>query len=322
MSREIVHLTSGLYQFMVVGEASLRAPPHSANDAMERLQAHARDLLEAFAAARERASERLGVAVADVCRTLHELVDYLESSAPRRELRRVWKGLGESYEELRRTLSQGRVAIPEGLHLGHVKPRNLWRNAFHVSMGLLGITLYELWLTRGQILAVGLSVLSLFIVLDVTRRLSKVWNRRLVAGIFGKISRPDERHRIPSATWYMLGLVLGVALLPQRAIELGTIALAIGDPAASLGGKRWGRWRLFRDRSIAGSLTFIAATLVVGTIFLALVLPELGPARWLLAASVVAVVGAVTEHFTFGLDDNLTIPLVAGCAATLVLGAF
>ena len=81
--------------------------------------------------------------------------------------------------------------------------------------------------------------------MDLLRRFSATWNKRFVHSIFNKISRPGEAYKIPSATWYVIALTIGVAFMPKIAIELSTLVLAVGDPIASLVGKRWGELKDF-----------------------------------------------------------------------------
>ena len=234
-------------------------------------------------------------------------------------VREAWQRLGRQYEAL---LASARTAPrPAGaeLRLAHLKPRNLHRNLFHVSMGLFGILAYQFLLGRTALLVVGTSILLAFVVMDLLRRASPAINDSFVNRAFGRISRPSEAHRIPSATWYIAALCLGALCYPKLAIQLGTLALAVGDPAASLVGKRWGRRKLLGDKSLAGTLAFFGATLVAATGFLALVAPRLGLPAVLGIGAAVALVGAVTELLSSRLDDNFTIPLVAGAAAYLLL---
>jgi dolichol kinase len=84
-------------------------------------------------------------------------------------------------------------------------------------------------------------------------------------------------------------------------------------------GKRWGRWKLLGEKSLLGTLGFFGATLVATAVFLLLVAPGLGVLSILGICAAVALVGAVTELLSSRLDDNLTIPLVAGGVAYLLL---
>jgi dolichol kinase len=113
--------------------------------------------------------------------------------------------------------------------------------------------------------------------------------------------------------------MLGVWLLPKPAIELGTLVLAFGDPAASLVGKRWGKRKLVADKSLAGSLAFFLVSAVLCAAFVWWRVPV--DSLWQGARLVLAVAaaGALTELASTKLNDNLSIPLCAGLVAALVL---
>jgi dolichol kinase len=247
------------------------------------------------------------------------VADLEERRSRGRDLRERWKALGRQYEAWVAELKQARDTLPAGAELRTLKPRNLWRNVFHASMGLGCVVAYELFMSRPGLLILGTSVLALFILMDALRRLAPAWNERFVDKVFQKISRPGEAHRIPSATWYVASLTLGTLLLPQHAIEIGALVLALGDPAASLVGRRFGRVKLVGEKSVAGTLALVGVAILAITLFAQLALPGLGLGRVLGIAAAAAAAGALAELFATRLDDNFTIPLAAGIAAMLVL---
>jgi dolichol kinase len=168
-------------------------------------------------------------------------------------------------------------------------------------------------------IVIGSVILGLFVCLDVARRLSPACNQLFMKTLFKPIARPSEAHKVPSATWYMTSLLIGVIAFPQHAIALAALVLAVGDPAASLAGKKWGRLKLIGSKSWVGTGAFILAATIVCTIFLSLVLPGLAFGHRLGIAAALAAAGAVTELLSGRIDDNLSIPLVTGLLATLLL---
>ena len=134
--------------------------------------------------------------------------------------------------------------------------------------------------------------------------------------MFGAISRPREMYRINGATWYTFAVLTVLLAFPMRAAEIGIIILALADPAATLAGRRWGRRRIWRDKSFVGAGTFFVVAWVIGLVF-SLIVPG-GPvgSERLIMATVVALVGVIAEVFTERIDDNYTVPvLCAGVAS-------
>jgi len=310
LADELVVLAADLYAF-VNSSAWLRQ-----NGSVERAHRWAAQLSERFAKAHAKTTHDVAVVVAETGENLRSLVRELTADSPRAGvLRQRWRRLGYNYEAMLRHIHRARLTVPDEIKLGHLKPKNYWRNLFHISCGSLGVFLYQFVFSRDQILWVGGSVLTLFILMEVSRRTSPAINRWYLDGLFGRISRPNEAHRIPAATWFMAALFLGVLILPQHAIELGTLALAFGDPAASIVGKRWGKTKLVGEKTIVGTVAFVVAAMAAGVLFLFLIgKPEL----WTLVPAV-ALAGATAEVFCDRIDDNFTIPLAGGIAAALLM---
>lgn len=310
MAENIIHLTSGLYGFMESAEATFLHGRQLAEDARDRLRQRAHVLAEEFAAARRNAGARVAAQLGAVSAQLKEVVAALEARTGwHPDLKARWHALGRQYEALRLQLKTAR--------LPSLKPRNLHRNVFHASMGLGAVLLYELVLPRIALLAIGASITILFVGMDLLRRASPAWNERFVQRVFGKISRPREAHKVPSATWYVGALTLGTFFFPQHAIEVGALVLALGDPAASLAGKRWGRVKLVGEKSVAGSATLFAVGFAASALLLALCRPALGLPGALGVAAAAAAAGALVELVP--VEDNFTVPLAAALVAALLL---
>jgi phytol kinase len=125
-------------------------------------------------------------------------------------------------------------------------------------------------------------------------------------------------------------LLLGLWWDPQVRVVavIGVLCLALGDSAAAVAGRRWGRrpWakfvpalhRLVGTKTVEGSVALVAACfLITASAFM------LG-AEWNVLKSagagiVVALAGALTEAVTPGRLDNLSVPLAAALAAWLLL---
>lgn len=315
MSQQIVALASDLYTFMSATErlGELRRRPgtleswaHRAAELAERFKALAADAGRDVAAVAGEAAEHLQAFASEVAR------------ARERVLRERWRALGRAYESLVSLIRRLRLEQAEGVRLAHLKPKNYHRNLFHVANGVVGVAAYEL-LPWGGVLAVAGILLAIFVGLDVGRRISPRFNETLVHGFFGKISRPHEMHRTPSAVWYLAGLFVGVLLLPKHAIEIGALVLAFGDPAASLVGKRFGTRKLLGEKSLEGSLAFVGMAAAVSLAFLSWARPDLAVAARLGVALAAGFAGAAAELLSGRVDDNLTTPLVAGLVVALLL---
>lgn len=227
-----------------------------------------------------------------------------------------WRELASHYETLIDNLRRNGVSPPRGWT--HLKPVNLKRNLFHTFNGVVSFAAYEFLFTRWQMIGIGTTLLILFLAFDLLRRFRPNLNQSFL-GWAAWLVRPSEAHGLATSTWYTAGLTLGTLVYPKLAIEAGCLVLAFADPAATLAGKRWGRRKLWRDRSWVGSISFW----VVGTVVTAALLwwkqPQWTIPHLLGVAVAVGLAGAVAELASQRVDDNLTIPLLAGGVCALLL---
>ena len=87
-------------------------------------------------------------------------------------------------------------------------------------------------------------------------------------------------------------------------------ALILGDAAAALVGRAWGRIKIFGgSKSLEGTIAFIVVSFLFSWMVVRL--------PWHVAL-VGAVVGAIFELLPIPLDDNFSIPLSAGFAMKLL----
>jgi dolichol kinase len=191
------------------------------------------------------------------------------------------------------------------------------RSVLHVAAGLGGVLLYQFVLSQAQALTILASLLAVFTGLEISRRFSQRFNDFMVYRVFGAISRPQERYRINSASYYLLALTLITWLTPRPAACAAVLVLAFGDPTASWIGNRWGRLRLANDKSLEGSLAFFGISAPVLFAYLLLVMGQMSAMQCLLAAASICAVGTLVELFSHDLDDNFTVPVA--CALTGLL---
>ena len=136
------------------------------------------------------------------------------------------------------------------------------------------------------------------------------------------LSRPVDRSRgyVLGILLYPLAVFLLILAFPTRpdiaAASWGI--LACGDGAATLAGRAWGH-RTFSwnpDKTYVGTLAFFASASVAGVLLAwwtaSAVMPV--PSTWFIVLAPVAAAGlaALTETLPIELDDNITVPAVAG----------
>lgn len=312
----LVSLTEELLAFV----SSVQRPRISDSEWATEVWESCRDLRQRVAEAREAMATRkqkLSDSLEEVAHNLREYSRELSESPRLSRMRELNQRLAYNYEDLlahMRRLKLRDFSVPGAL--SHIKPGNWDRSLVHVGLGLFGVLMYELVLTRGSALMVLGGMAAFATTLEVTRRIWPSWNHILVEKVFGRISRPRELRGLTSSTWYTFALLLMVFLVPQPAVEAGVLVLAFADPAASTMGRRFGRRKLLGDRTFVGSLTFMATAFLVVSVFLLIAPYGLSAVERLSLAATLAVAGAVAELVSDRIDDNFTIPVMCAAVAS------
>jgi dolichol kinase len=206
--------------------------------------------------------------------------------------------------------------VADEIAVVRMRPMNLPRSFFHVGSGVL-IVLASVLFGERTLLAIAASFAALGWTLEGTRRLWPAWNSVLMR-LFRPVAHSHEAHGVNSATWYVTAWALLLVTTHEQAANVGVLALAFGDPVAGVVGRKIGRRKLLAGKTLEGSLAFLAATALVGAAYLA-GLDGVAVWRALATAALAGLVGAAAELLSTRVDDNLSVPLLAGWAAALAL---
>ena len=229
----------------------------------------------------------------------------------------MYKTLSAGYEDLVdeiRVLK--RAGIISSVRARHLKPINYKRNLFHAINGITGVLLYGFVLSRFAALTIMITLLSIAVVFEITRKIWPKWNDFLVDYVFRLVVRPHERTQINSLTWFVVALVAIVYLFPKNVALASVLVLSLADPAASIAGKLWGNKKIVGNKTYIGSMAFMIVAFVVALSFM---LYAHTIFYSLFAALLVAMVGTLVELFITRIDDNFTIPIACSIMFFLLL---
>ena len=201
--------------------------------------------------------------------------------------------------------------------MSEARPQNLKRSAFHALWGLFAVFLAVRYLSAHELTLVSGAFTLIAWCLEGLKR-SGVWGEALFEHLFGAITHASERDKINSATWYCSAVWVSTLLFEPLAITLSVLCLAVGDPMAGVIGRRYGRTKLLKGRSLEGTLSFVISATLASSALLSLT-PHNIESAWSVALSC-AVASAFAELLSGDwLDDNLTIPLIGASAASWAL---
>ncbi len=187
----------------------------------------------------------------------------------------------------------------------------VWRKLLHLFALIIPIG-YHL-VPRAVAVACVVFAFLVALLIDLARLRS--WSiQKLWAPVVSPIVRPKESQAFTGASHILLSGWLCPLLFSVPAASLAMTCIILGDSAAALVGRRWGRHRYSNgSRSLEGSTAFFLASIIA-----ALVVP--GIPLWM--GLVGAFLATVVEAMSTRVDDNLSVPLLVGLFAQLSLRFF
>ncbi|MEX2582941.1 MAG: hypothetical protein WD766_06695 [Gemmatimonadota bacterium] len=120
--------------------------------------------------------------------------------------------------------------------------------------------------------------------------------------------RSGERYRISGATYMAVGYLIAFLLFPPAIAVVAMLYNGLGDAAAALVGKRWGRHRARWGKSLEGTAAGLLVNFAAGVVVPGIALPT---------APGGAAAAALLEFLPLPLDDNLRVTLGGGLALWL-----
>ncbi|WP_412068096.1 diacylglycerol/polyprenol kinase family protein [Rubrivirga sp. IMCC43871] len=168
----------------------------------------------------------------------------------------------------------------------------------------------------------ALTLLAAFAVaLDVARQRVPAVHHLVVDRGFGWMMRPEELTGVGGpivlngAVWMCLSAAACVWLFPPGIGAAALAMLMVGDGAAAVFGRRFGRTKWPRSpKSVEGSVAYGVAAFAMGLV----VVTWPGAGLSLLACAVGAGVGAAVEALPIPVNDNFRVPLLSGLAMLAV----
>lgn len=142
-----------------------------------------------------------------------------------------------------------------------------------------------------------------------------------VVHLAGPIMRQSEVHKLAGTTYLITGVLLVTAIFPREIVLLTILFLAFADPIASYFGIRYGKDKIFGEKSLQGSLAAFVVCAVITFVFLYThgILND----RMLIVSLLGGLIGAAAEAVPlWKLDDNLTLPVLSAIFLWILFSLF
>jgi dolichol kinase len=149
-----------------------------------------------------------------------------------------------------------------------------------------------------------------YLTVDLLRHLYSGMASLFQKYFFRRVLREEEKHRLMGSTYFLFSSILTILLFPKSIAIVSLLILILSDTAAALVGKWIGKMKIF-GKTLEGSMAFFVISLLIVWSY-----PQLNR----LSGSLAALGATLIEILPTKIDDNLTIPLVAGVIMLLGRG--
>ncbi len=197
------------------------------------------------------------------------------------------------------------------------------RKAVHTASAVFPfalIVILDIYPENGKLYLSGILALLavILLLLDILKARYRPF-KSFVMHFFGKVLRENElQGGMTASTILVASAAFTILIFREEVAVVVLLYLSLGDSAAALVGKHFGRIRIVGRRTLEGSLAALDTCLLV-SIAAMWAAPEFGWKLTPVSLLVGSVVATLSELFYLPLDDNFRIPVFAGLAMELVL---
>ncbi len=184
------------------------------------------------------------------------------------------------------------------------------RKLTHTGALIIPVSYYYFDLSKQDMLFWVCVAFLLMLLIDICRiKNLSIWNNFIKKIISPIIRQHEFAGDFTGATYILLSIFLTILLFSKPIAVTALAFIMVGDSLAALIGRKFGRHKIFKTKSIEGFLGCLAGTLIV-----AYFVPELTYYITIPGAFIAAIV----ESLPLQVDDNLTVPLISGLSMMII----
>lgn len=185
------------------------------------------------------------------------------------------------------------------------------RKTVHLSglLTVLGYTLVSHYLSERVAILTITAVLLVLLEIEYIRIESRPKIIRVLDGLF----RPQEKDKLAGSVFYVISCIICFAAFDYWIAVLAMFMTAFGDIFAALVGRIFGKTKIFREKTLVGSLAGFTANMAIGIFILS---------EYPLLVLAMALTATIAELLSQKLDDNLVVPLFSGFLGQMIVYFF
>jgi len=177
------------------------------------------------------------------------------------------------------------------------------RKLLHLSNLVIPFTYLFYFDSKVEALIILLPITSLAFLIEYLRINSISVKNIFDKYLFSMLRNHEKSGKYTGATWIFISSTLSIAIFPKDIAIISLIYMSIGDTAAGLIGRKFGRIKIY-NKTLEGALAGFIVCLIVGLMI------DLNLSKTVVAIG--ALSAAIIEFMPISIDDNLRIPLFSG----------
>ncbi|KAA3599286.1 MAG: hypothetical protein DWQ06_10230 [Calditrichaeota bacterium] len=183
----------------------------------------------------------------------------------------------------------------------------IFRKLIHLAYILIPISYY--FQTKSEFLTWFVPFAFLCLAIDLLRLKVKTV-REIFDSLFGKMLRGAEQKRLTNASLFIFATLITILVFEDKFVVVaGNSVAVISDTLSALLGRKFGKKKIFKQKSWVGSISFLVSSFVTIYAF---------PESNLTIAFCGALMGTLTEIFSDKIPDDFTIPLIVSSVLFLL----
>ena len=184
-----------------------------------------------------------------------------------------------------------------------INNRELLRKLIHLSNLIIPFTYLFYFNSKIEALMVLGPITSFAIIIEYLR-INSVSVKKIFDSYFFTMLRNHEKSgKYTGATWVFISSILSIGIFPKDIAIISLIYMSIGDTAAGLIGRKYGKIKIY-NKTLEGALAGFIICLMVGLMI------DLNISKSILTIG--ALSAAIIELLPISIDDNIRIPLFSG----------
>lgn len=195
------------------------------------------------------------------------------------------------------------------MHLSLIS--EILRKSIHFS-GLFLVFAYTIILLKFSKGWADLFLTAVLLIILEIEQLRLVFRPKIL-NFFSSLFRKHEEDTISGAVFFVIACLISFAVFNYWIAVLAMFMTVFGDSFAAIMGKSFGKTKIYKEKTIIGTLSGFASNALIGVLIF--------PVQPILVL-LMAFTATVSEAITAKLDDNLTVPLFAGFLGQLFINYF